>query len=259
VYPVVDGFLDQFRPSAHVNEGGSLWLEILNAKGARVGLITQPHARAGTFQLAWNGRDPAGRMFPAGDYHYRFIADDRAGNRSTSPSLVVHLSTRRAFRKSVAVARDGDLGRPSTTSAHCTQYSLGFSNFDHGLWLLNSCDPGFVGSQSIYADYTMVVPGAAQYVDIRVRTVGATAHAPEPVSAFVYDFTNNEWDPVGTVTLTRKSQPVVSTFGVVSGLHHVSLRHRVRVRIAVPDKVSPEDYDIKSASIVVTYVVLGPP
>src|SRR6185369_10087245 len=27
-FPAVDGFLDTFHPSVHVNEGGSLWLEI---------------------------------------------------------------------------------------------------------------------------------------------------------------------------------------------------------------------------------------
>jgi hypothetical protein len=39
----------------------------------------------------------------------------------------------------------------------------------------------------------------------------------------------------------------------------VSLRHRVRVRIAVPDKVSPEDYDIASVSASISYSVLSQP
>jgi hypothetical protein len=228
-------------------------------KGIQVDVIPQPHASAGTFQVSWSGRDSAGRMLPAGDYGYRFLAQDRAGNRSVSRSFLVHLSLRAVIRHTVAVTRNGNLGRPSSTDARCTQYSLGFSNFEHGLFLDNSCDPGFVGPQSIYADYTMAVPGAVQYVDIRVRIVGETIHAPEPISAFVYDFTHNEWDAVGTVTLTRNAQPVMTTFGRVSGSHHVSLRHRVRVRIAVPNKVSPEDYDVKSASIVISYQVLGPP
>src|SRR5205814_2179883 len=43
-YPVVDGFLDAFHPSVHVNEGGSLRLEITTTTGARVRVIAQPHA-----------------------------------------------------------------------------------------------------------------------------------------------------------------------------------------------------------------------
>jgi hypothetical protein len=39
----------------------------------------------------------------------------------------------------------------------------------------------------------------------------------------------------------------------------VSLRHRVRVRIAVPDKVTPEDYDIGSVSMAIMYSVLSAP
>jgi hypothetical protein len=55
------------------------------------------------------------------------------------------------------------------------------------------------------------------------------------------------------VRLRRNAQPVVTTFGRVGGAHRVSLQHRIRIRIAVPDQVTPQDYDIKTASIIVSY------
>jgi flagellar hook assembly protein FlgD len=258
-YPAVDGFLDTFHPSVHVNEGGSLWLEITTTTGARVRVLAQPHANSGTFRFSWTGRDAAGRGVPAGSYHYRFIAQDRAGNRSLSRTSLVRVSYQRTLRAGVRVARNGNLGRVSTTNARCTQYSLGFSNFEHGLFLDNLCDRGFDGNQFIYADYTMAVPGAVAYHSISVRALGETIHAPEPISAYVYDFTHGTWDLVGTAMLTKNAKPVRTTFGPISGLHHVSLRHRVRVRIAVPDKVTPEDYDIASVSMAITYSVLSRP
>jgi hypothetical protein len=42
----------------------------------------------------------------------------------------------------------------------------------------------------------------------------------------------------------------------VSGAHRVSLRHRVRIRILVPNFRRQEDYDIARAGIVVSYRVL---
>ena len=96
---------------------------------------------------------------------------------------------------------------------------------------------------------------------ILARSTGTDVptHAPEPISAYVYDFTHGTWDLVGTAMLTKNAKSVLTTFGPISGLHHVSLRHRVRVRIAVPDKVTPEDYDIASVSMAITYSVLSRP
>jgi len=252
-FPMRDHYLDAFAPSVTVNEGGRLWLEIADARGARLRVIGKAHAGAGTFQIAWNGRDSRNAVVRAGRYRYRFRSEDRAGNIRVSRSFVVTVSHRRTEQKTVTLARLGDSGRVSTTNPHCTLYSLGFSNFDHGLWLNNGCDRGFDGRQLIYADYTFKVPSAVQYDSIRVRTKGETTHAPEPISTLVYDFTNSKWDAAGSVKLRSNSRAVVSTFARVSGAHRVSIHHAVRIRIAVPDQVTPQDYDVAAASIIVSY------
>ena len=43
-YPVVDGYKDTFRPKVHVNEGGSLWLEVFTMSGTKVKFISHRHA-----------------------------------------------------------------------------------------------------------------------------------------------------------------------------------------------------------------------
>jgi flagellar hook assembly protein FlgD len=73
-YPVVDGYQDLFQPTVHVNEGGSLWLEVFTTSGAKVKVIAQPHASVGIFQLRWDGRNLTGGMVAEGWYRYRFVA-----------------------------------------------------------------------------------------------------------------------------------------------------------------------------------------
>jgi flagellar hook assembly protein FlgD len=252
-YPAVDDFLDRFSPSVTVNEGGRLWLEITDSHGTRIRRIGRAHASAGTLRPGWNGRNSKNALVPAGRYRYRFRSVDRAGNLSISRSYVVYVSHRRTVRKKIVLLHLGDSGKVSTTNPRCTLYSLGFSNFDHGLWLNNGCDRGFDGREEIYADYTFALPAAVQYDSIRVRTKGATTHAPEPISVRVYNFTDSTWNGAGSVKLRKNSQAVATTFGRISGAHRVSIRHRVRIRIVVPDQVTPQDYDIKSASIIVSY------
>jgi flagellar hook assembly protein FlgD len=254
-FPVRDGYRDRFRPTVRVNEGGRLRLVIFTPHGSRLRVISKPHASKGTFEFEWNGRNAKNQLVPPGTYGFQFNAEDQAGNRNSSRRFAVRVSHRRTVRKTVTVLRPGDVGNVGATNARCTQYSFGFSNFAHGLWLDNFCDRGF-DDAVIYADYTFAVPGAVHYDDIRVRTVGAT-YSPGPISVQVYNFTDSKWEAAGSTTLRTKSKVVSSTFRAVSGAHRVSLRHRVRIRVLVPNLRRQEDYDIARAGIVVSYRVLS--
>jgi len=253
-YPERDGYRDMYRPSVRVNEGGRLRLAIFSPNGSRLRTISKPHASKGTFEFEWNGRNAKNQLVPGGNYSFQFLAEDQVGNRSSTRRFSVRVSHRRTVAKTVTLVRPGDVGNVGATNARCTQYSFGFSNFAHGLWLDNFCDQGF-GDAAIYADYTFVVPGAVHYDAIRVRTVGAT-YAPGPISVQVYNFTDSKWEAAGTTTLRSKSKVVTSTFRAVSGAHRVSLHHRVRARIVVPNERRQVDYDIARAGVVVTYRVL---
>jgi flagellar hook assembly protein FlgD len=251
VYPVRDGYLDVFRPTVRVNEGGRIRLVITNAGGTRLRVISQVHSSEGTLQFRWDGLNAKKQLVRKGKYGFRFLAEDRAGNRSASSRYSVRVSHRRTVRKTVTVVRPGDVGQVGSTNARCTQYSYGFSNFRHGLWLDNFCDRGF-GEAVIYADYTLAVPGAVQYDDLRVRVVGAT-YSPGPISVQVFNFGERKWDAAGKTTPRVKSKVVASTFRKVSGAQRVSLRHRVRIRVIVPNLRRQVDYDVARAGIVLTY------
>ncbi len=254
VYPVRDGYRDKFRPTVRVDEGGRLRMVIFAPNGSRVRGFSKSHARPGTFQFGWNGRNAKNQLVSTGKYHFRFLAEDRAGNLSVSKRYLVRISHRRTVRKSIRIVRPGDVGRVGTTNARCTQYSFGFSKFAHGMWLDNFCDRGF-DDAVIYADYSLVVPGAVQYDGIRVRTAGAT-YSPGPISVQVYNFTDSKWEAAGRTTLRTKSRVINSKFRRVSGVHRVSLRHRVRIRVVVPNHRRQEDYDIALAGAEITYRVL---
>ena len=109
-YPVVDGYLDAFGPKVTVSEGGSLWLQIFTATGTLVTRIAQPHAAAGTIQVNWNGRNRRNRLAAEGTFGYNFLAQDAAGNRSTTSNGIVHLSHKKLVTKKVTVTRTGRSG-----------------------------------------------------------------------------------------------------------------------------------------------------
>ena len=255
-YPVVDKYLDTFAPKVTVNEPGTLWLFVYNWSGRVVREIMQPHASPGTFSFSWNGYNSGGAFVVAGAYHYKFLAQDRAGNRRSSVAYLVRDSHQRLVNKSATLSHNGDAGSIGTTDTSCTQYSYGLSLFAHGVWLDNVCDQGVVGLQVVFADYSFTIPGAIKYENIRVRSYGNTISAPELVASIIYNFTTRKWEPIAAVLLTRNVTNGWSTYGTVPALNRVSSRHEVRISIGVPNSVIPEDYDIGIAEITVAYAVL---
>jgi hypothetical protein len=111
------------------------------------------------------------------------------------------------------------------------------------------------GFQYVFADYGFAVPGAIHYNSIRVRSYGNTTAAPEPIGALIYNVSTTNWDGVGTVSLTHNATNAWAEFGTVSGAHHVSGSHVVKISIVIPNAASHEDYDIGTAENFVYYQV----
>lgn len=255
-YPVVDNYLDTVALSATVNAPGTMWVYIRNSSGRIVQQFSRVHANPGTVTFGWNGRNSGGALVAAGDYHYKFLAQDQAGNRSTSASFVVHLSHKRLVSKSATINRNGNAGAISTSDPSCTQYSYGLSEFAQGVWLDNFCDESIDGFQAIFADYSFALPGAVKYQNIRVRSYGNTIFAPESIVSLIYNFSSAEWDVAGSAYLGNGSN-TWSTYGTVPAPNHVSAGRAVKISIAVPDRNSgSQDYDIGYAQIIVAYSVL---
>jgi hypothetical protein len=168
----------------------------------------------------------------------------------------VHLSHKRLVSKSATISRNGDAGEFLTSDQSCTGYSFASSYFEHGVWLVNECDPNVDGFQIIVAGYSFTVPGAVKYQNIQVRSYGNTDSAPEPIAALIYNVSTAAWDVVGEVSLTHSGTNTWSAYGTVPAPNHVGPGRGVKIRIAVPDSSPPEDYDIGYAQIIVAYSVL---
>jgi hypothetical protein len=193
---------------------------------------------------------------PDGAYRYKLIADDAAHNRRVSASHVVHLSQKRISSRVLTLAANGDTGLLVTTDTTCTGYSYDLSLFPHGVWLSNVCDPSNNNIQVIAADYVFKVPAAVRYNAIRVESYGNTGNAPEPLLSIIYNNATKQYDPVGVGSLTKNDTNVHTTFGTVHGGAYVDASHLLDISLGVPNEASPEDYDIGTVTITVSYSVL---
>lgn len=256
-FPLDATFESVFRPSVHVSQGGSLWLEVFTTSGTSVRVVPQPHGSSGTFAIAWNGRTTSGALAAAGTYRYHFTAQNAAGTRRNSASEIVHVSHGQVVDKKATFARYGaDFVILHSSDAACASYSYKHSFFKRGVLLENACSKAHAGINVVYADYAIAIPNAVGYTSIKVLSYGSTrGRAPETLLAHIYNFPNRKWESVGAPRLTHDFNHAWSAYGTVHATDRVSNDHIVKVRITVPDiRVPPgEDYDIGVAAITVVY------
>jgi flagellar hook assembly protein FlgD len=259
-YPVVDGYLDNFGPKVTANEGGTLWLQIYTTTGTLVAQIAQAHAGAGTFQINWNGHNRANALAAAGTYRFRFLAQDLAGNRSTTIFGTVYLSLRHLVTKVVTITKPGNpaiLGTSDTTG--CTLYSYTATVFAHGVALRNRCDYNVVGPQVILAEYLFAVPAAIRYNSIRLQSLGRANRVPQLLVGVINNWQTNDVDIVGDSTMGRANVNLTSIYGTVPAAGHINGSRHVDVAVALGDQPGGPDliYDMGTVSIVVSYAVLN--
>jgi len=259
-YPLDASYRNAFRPSVHVSQGGSLWLEIFTVSGTEVNVVAQPHAGPGTFHITWNGRSRAGALAAAGTYRFHFTAQNAASTRGSSSSGVVHLSHLRAVTKKVTFSKEGaDFVVLHSSDAACARYSYKRSTFKRGVLLENACSRSSVGVRVVYADFAFTIPSAVSYASIKVLSYGATLrHAPESVLAHIYSYATREWESAGETRVSGNRHKHWSAYGTVHPGGRVSGHDVVKVRITVPDFRVPagEDYDLGTVAITVALTQL---
>jgi flagellar hook assembly protein FlgD len=253
-------YRNAFRPSVHVSQGGSLWLEIFTVSGTEVNVVAQPHAGPGTFHVTWNGRNRAGALAAAGTYRFHFTAQNVASTRGSSPTGVVHLSHLRAVNKKVTFSKEGaDFNILHSSDAACARYSYKHSTFKRGVLLENACSRSIVGVRVVYADFAFTIPSAVSYASIKVLSYGATLkHAPESVLAHIYSYSTRKWESAGEARVSGNRNKHWSAYGTVHTGGRVSGHDVVKVRITVPDFRVPagEDYDLGTVAITVALTEL---
>jgi hypothetical protein len=239
-----------------MNSPATLSMYVFTSSGSVVRHISAYHSAAGRFTLTWDGKNSSGVRVGAATYLFSFRAEDTAGNRRSTGKYRVYVSGQKLIAKSATLTLNGDRGVLSTTNTSCTGYSYEISDFAHGVWLANECDPG-VEFDAVFADYYFTVPAAARYNSIRVQSYGNTVSAPEPLAAIIYNFSSAKWATAGAVQLNTSHTNAWSTYGSVSGAGFISGGHGVKISLVIPNDTAPEDYDVGSARVVVSYSVLG--
>lgn len=80
-YPILhDGYKDTTTMHAYLNEGANeLYLEIYDDAGTMIRNYKRTGVGAGSVSMSWDGKSSSGGV-TTGDFWYRFVAKDRAGN-----------------------------------------------------------------------------------------------------------------------------------------------------------------------------------
>jgi flagellar hook assembly protein FlgD len=256
-YPVHDGYGDVFSSHVSTNEPGTLWLVITTTSGHNVRVLKHTHGNTGTFTLTWDGLSSGGHLVPQGVYHFRWDAQDTAGNLRTGHTYALTLSYKRLVTHTATMQKNGDQAYEyGATDTSCVEVSRALSFFSHGVWMLNVCDEAFDGDQGVAAFFSFAVPGATRYNSIAVSSYGETQNAPEHIGALTYNNSTTDWDVVGAPLLTRDDAPAWVGYGSTGAGNHVSSNHSVGVMILVPNFDGDEDYDLGAVRVTISYSIL---
>lgn len=266
-YPPIDGYLDNFVPTAVLSENVTLYFVATTSTGAGVRTISAARA-AGLASMTWTGYSTTGHLPPAGTYKWHLTAVDAAGNKSYSPTYSVIISLKKLVAKTTHVVVSGnsatdkiEFGDPSHS---CVFYADGsFQNYTNGLDLLDQCSQFSVGVQFSAALYKIAVPSATIYTSLSMVVTGTTISG----SAVIYNgfyFVSPTRLPTGEIKYPQRGLYETSTathsyaMGAVSGSFHVSSDHHVYTEFDVSneDNNTFNDFDIASLNLTVNYKVL---
>jgi flagellar hook assembly protein FlgD len=251
-YPYHDGYKDTFRPSVTLaGSPATLALQIRNAAGHVIRIISAHHDVDGRFSLTWDSKTSSGARVDPGTYGYRFYAEDAARNRRYTSWYRVYVSGKKLVTETKAITKNGNSAYAYEASdTSCTGYSFTRSNFAHGVWLVNVCSD----LQLALAEYDISLPAAISYSSIYVKSYGNTISAPEQVLGAVWNYNTDQWDPgpVRTLTNGKTAWSNLGTFSAANRVHS----HHAHVAFVLSSATSPADYDIDMMQVVITYKVL---
>jgi flagellar hook assembly protein FlgD len=258
-YPYRDGYRDTFTPGVTLGEAGTLKLIVRNSAGRAVRTL-QASRSAGRTSLTWNGRDSANGRVAAGTYYWTYTAADTAGNHRTTARYGVHVSDKRLVGKTATITKNGDSHYAVKTNAtSCVQYSDGLSNFSHGVWLDNFCDPDYDGFAIIDAFYNFTVPAAVKYGTMSVKAYGSPQPSNLPVEIFALYY-NTSGGAIAKIASVSSAVASWHGFAGVSGTGRVSGSHVAKVSVGVDNYTNSggysSDFDMASVRLTIRYFVL---
>lgn len=251
-YPVRDGYLDSFTPTAVLNRPATLTLRVRNAAGSLVRSLSagRPAGRQG---VSWAGTDASGRRLAAGRYDYQYVAVDGRGRRASTPWYGVTLSSKRLAARAVTLVRSGRTAAVTRDATSCERTTA--SSLAKGKRLVNAC----VGrTRTITATYAFTVPSAAVYASLTPSVRGRSASQPARIAGRVVRTTGGS---TTTATLTvRSASTRTYPLGKATASRHVSSARTVKIAVALSNRYASRDdlsdFDISRVTLRVVYRVL---
>jgi flagellar hook assembly protein FlgD len=258
IYPVRDAYRDQatFTVRGIDPTASKGWVAIADASDRvvrKLGFGTQQTPQ----RVAWNGRMNNGRLAPAGQYKYRAVVVDSAGNEggvtSFQPITVSHKRlVTKTFRTTVsarASLRVNDSGRCADLygpGARRWKGSIGYYSWGH----CRASGPGAV-ARGLHG---VRVPAALTYVRASVSAYGGAAKARTRWSARI-QFLNAQagYRPLGTARVLRPSvgDHAVLHLGAAKLVDHTDRLLGWSVMTS-----GGSFYDVKSFTVALVYTVL---
>lgn len=256
-YPYVDGYRDTLVPRARVNEPGLLTMTVRNSAGRVVRTLTLRHGAAGTFSLAWNGRNNAGTLQAAGTYRYALVAQDAALNRRTSSTYSVPLSWKRLVGASVARTVTPAGTKTGQLVGSCSRlvadpvwsggldYESGWTYFEQGA-CPDATDPIL---DVVATHHQVTLPAAVKYSGISLTATGQQELPQHQDVAYAW-YRDAEGNGVGGTVL----QPDFGTYSLGSATSSLLYAGRaLRWTVATDEG---QYYAVKAFTVRYTYYLL---
>ena len=173
VLPVRDRYLDTVQVSAGVGESlRSLDLQVTTRSGSVVRTVHAGSSRsAGTRSVTWDGRLAGGRLAP-GTYRLRLVAEDLAGNRTTSAARTVTVSGQRLVKRSGHLTVTARSSLTETYEDACSEVFRRTSGPHRGWVSYASSSTCTSGDAFAAADHQVRLPAAVRYGTVQVSAFG---------------------------------------------------------------------------------------
>jgi hypothetical protein len=254
-YPYPDGYRDSYSPTFVLSEPATVTMTIRSSTGAVVRTLTASRP-AGRTSMTWNGRNAAGALLGAGTYYWTFVAQDVAGNRSSTARYAAVLNRRYLVTRTAVLTRPGaQFVSAGATDTSCATASTASSRFrPNGVWLKNRCGQAYDGFQIAGATYRFTVPTAISYTSMRIDAYGKSLSASKLGAAFTRWGTQYSTFAPEATTSTATAWRTIGWVGV-TGL--VSSTRLVESTVYVPNAYNDNDFDLGSVRLVVVYKVLN--
>lgn len=253
LYPYRDNYRDSVaitvaRPWDYVK----LRLEILNANNTVVKAFVVPTTVTDE-TFTWTGRNSAGRVVPAGTYHFRATLTDAAGNVTTksqgSVSVVRKKVVSKTFTKtysaSGSLVKKVVIGNCSTLASPSKRGWAGSLGFYSNAKCSNSFEASIIETR-----HAVKVPAALKYGSLRVSMYGGAAReASRSVAYLAYINTKLEFTKPVVMMPAVGSHAGPSVSGGAFVFDDRSIGWDVF-------NVKGSRYDVKSFTVKLSYTVL---